>query len=337
MNSREKINKILNLSSNGAIGFWTGNPHWETIPLYLNKINFTNIEELFTYLCDDCRWIMADISYKHPEGRPMFDVLGGKKHTSLSQPGCFAECESLQEVESYPWPDPDYLDFTDVINEIRKYSDKAVFTGMWSHFFHIVSDFFGMENYFVKMYTDPEIVEAVTNHVVDFFVEANDRFFKSLGNDADIFFFGNDFGTQLDLLISPENFRKFVLPGFKRLIDVAKKYNKKVLLHSCGSIYKVIPMLIDAGVDALHPLQAKAANMDAATLAREFKNDIAFVGGIDTQELLINATPLQIKDEVRRIREILGPNLVISPSHEAILPNVPLENVIAMAEAAREG
>lgn len=131
-------------------------------------------------------------------------------------------------------------------------------------------------------------------------------------------------------------FRKFVLPGMNRLMNVARKYNKKILLHSCGSIYKVIPDLIEAGIDALHPLQAKAANMNAEILAAEFKKDIAFVGGVDTQDLLVNATPREVKDDVYRLVDTLGPNLVISPSHEAILPNVSLENVLAMREAVNE-
>ena len=76
--------------------------------------------------------------------------------------------------------------------------------------------------------------------------------------------------------------------------------------------------------------------MDAETLAREFGKDIVFVGGVDTQHLLIHATPQEIRDEVRRLKGIFGPYYVVSPSHEAILPNVHLENVIAMAEAARE-
>ena len=95
-------------------------------------------------------------------------------------------------------------------------------------------------------------------------------------------------------------------------------------------------MLIDAGVDALHPLQAKARDMDAASLSREYRSYLAFVGGIDTQDLLVNMKPHEIKDEVRRVKELLGPNYIVSPSHEAILPNIPLENVIAMAEAAKE-
>ena len=148
-------------------------------------------------------------------------------------------------------------------------------------------------------------------------------------------FFGNDFGSQLDLLISPENFKIFVLPYFKRLIGSGKKHGMKVLLHSCGSMYRIIPDLIDAGVDAIHPIQAAAKGMDANSLSA-FKNEISFVGGIDAQSFFVYSTPEQIREEVLRVRDILGPNIIISPSHEEILPNVPAKNILAMAKAARE-
>jgi len=109
-----------------------------------------------------------------------------------------------------------------------------------------------------------------------------------------------------------------------------------VMIHSCGAVHKLIPKFIEAGVDALHPLQARAVDMDAASLARDFRGRIAFLGGIDTQQLLVHGTPAEIKADVRRVKDLLGPCLVVSPSHEAVLPNVPPENVLAMAEAARE-
>jgi len=334
--SRNKVFDIANKKNNGACAFWTGHPHPETEILYLKQTGLSNIEEIYQLLNDDCRWISACSSYKHPEGKPMFDTTLGRERHTLSEGGFFAESEDLSDVDKFPWPEIKHLDFKEKLETISKFSDKAVFSGFWSHFFHIVCDFFGMENYFIKMYTDPELVLAVTEKVVDFFVEANDKFLQAAGNSFDIVFMGNDFGTQRDLLISPECFDKFVLPGFKRLIEVAKKHGKKVMLHSCGSIYRVIPKLIDAGVDILHPLQALAENMGAEKLAREFKNDIAFCGGVDTQNLLVNATPSQIREEVLRLRDIFGSNYIVSPSHEALLPNVPFENVLAMAKAAKE-
>ena len=91
------------------------------------------------------------------------------------------------------------------------------------------------------------------------------------------------------------------------------------------------------GVEALHPLQALAVNMDAETLARDFKGKLAFIGGVDTQDLLVNGTPDEVYADVQRVKRLLGPNLVISPSHEALLPNVSPENVRAMAEATLSG
>ena len=250
-------------------------------------------------------------------------------------PGCFAEA-TLDDVRSYPWPDPADFDYTELLREIRAHGDKAVFSGSLGTFFHDMCDFFGMEEYFIRMYTDPQVVHAATDRLVDFYVEANDRFFREAGDSFDIFLIVNDFGTQRDLFMSLEQFRTFILPGFKRLIEVGKKYGKTIMLHSCGSIYRVIPDLIDAGVDILHPIQAMAAHMDAETLAREFGRDLAFCGGVDTQDKLVNWSPAQIREEVLRLRDVFGGNLIVSASHEEILPNIPIENMIAMARAAKE-
>jgi uroporphyrinogen decarboxylase len=131
-------------------------------------------------------------------------------------------------------------------------------------------------------------------------------------------------------------FDEFVLPWFQKFTDQAHRHGYQVILHSCGSIYRVIDRLIAAGVNCLHPLQARASNMDAETLSREFGGRISFLGGIDTQDVLVNAGREGVKAEVRRIKNLLGPRLIVSPSHEALLPNVPPENVVAMAEAALE-
>jgi uroporphyrinogen decarboxylase len=185
------------------------------------------------------------------------------------------------------------------------------------------------------MLTHPDVVEAATDKVCEFYYEANERFFAVAGDEVDAFFFGNDFGTQQSLICAPKQFDQFLMPWLGKFTEQGHRHGHQVILHSCGAIHPIIERLISAGVDCLHPLQALACDMDAATIARDFKGRISFMGGIDMQKLLTYGTPEQIVAEVQRVKGILGPNLIISPSHEAILPNVPPENIEAMAKAAR--
>lgn len=343
MSRRERIRAIIAREGADRHGFWMGNPHRESWPALVAAFSPVHAGSspdpaaqlaVREYLQDDLRWIHPDRnSYRHPQGKPIWELT--RASHDLSAGGPFANTESVQEVEDFPWPDPAYLDFTECLEELDAAGEVYRASGFWSPFFHLVADFFGMDNYFVKLYTDPDVVHAVTRHIVDFYLEANRRFFAAAGERADAFFFGNDFGTQLDLLISPESFREFVFPYFRQLTELGHEFGKQVILHSCGSVYKVIPDLIELGVEALHPLQAKAANMEAERLGAEFRGAVAFVGGIDTQELLVSGSPDDVRADVQRVRRALGPDLVVSPSHEALLPNVPPENVRAMAEASR--
>jgi len=335
MTSRERIRTIIAGEAADRVGLWLGKPHSDTEPIYLKAFGQPDMEGVRRLLNDDFRWFCPQwTSYKHPQEKPIWDMQ--RKGKELSAEGVFADCEDIQQVDDFDWPDPKYLDFSETLEILRHAGDVYRASGFWCPFFHELADFFGMENYFIKMYTHPEIVHAVTRHLIDFYLEANQKFYEQAGDLIDAFFFGNDFGTQLDLLISPNLFEEFVFPYFKELTDQGHEYGYQVILHSCGSIYKVIPSLIDLGVEALHPLQAKASNMNAEILAGEFKGKVTFIGGIDTQYVLVHGTPQQVKKEVRRVKKLLGPCLVVSPSHEALLPNVPPENVKAMAEAAIE-
>ena len=264
----------------------------------------------------------------------MFDLgLSKKRH---GQAGPLADCEDPDEIETFDWPDPGYLHFDDCIEALKQAGPYYRASGFWTCFYHNIMDLFGMDNYMTKMYTHPEVVRAVTDRVCGFYYEANERFFEVAGDWVDGFFFGNDFGTQVNLICSPDQFDAFIMPWFRKFTEQGHRHGYQVILHSCGAIHSVIDRLIDAGVDCLHPLQARARDMDAATLARDYKGRITFLGGIDTQEVLVHATPEEVKAEVRRVKDLLGPRLIVSPSHEALLPNVSPENVLAMAEAAVE-
>jgi uroporphyrinogen decarboxylase len=336
MTRREKIKRIIARQPVDQCGFWLGKPHEDTWPLLHQHFGTRTDEELRQKVGDDCRWICPQFysgGYRDPEGRELFDSgLDRSKHRDPP----LAACETVEAVNAFAWPKPEYLNFDDCLRDLATAGDVYRMSGFWTCFYHNMADLFGMEEYFVKMYTQPDVVLAATDRVCEFYYEANEKFFKAAGDFVDGFFFGNDFGTQVSLICGPKQFDEFIMPWFRKFTEQGHRHGHQVILHSCGSIHAVIPRLIEAGVDCLHPLQALATDMDAETLARDFKGKIAFMGGIDAQELMTNGTPDQVKAEVRRVWRLLGPDVIVSPSHEAILPNVPPANVEALGNAVRE-
>jgi uroporphyrinogen decarboxylase len=337
MNSRERITNLISREPADRTGFWLGNPDPASWPILHTYFGTKTEEVLRQKLGDDFRWYAPDVHgdcYQHPTRPYLFDL--GVEKTYHGQAGPFAECEDPAELDDYEWPQLKHLDFSRTLAALRSFENFYRASGFWTPFYHNVMELFGMENYLVKMYTHPEVVHAVTDRVCQFYYDANELFFNHVGDNCEAFFFGNDFGTQRDLIMSPKLFDRFVMPWFKTFTAQGHRQGKQVILHSCGSIYRVIPRLIAAGVDCLHPLQAQAQNMDAVTLARDFSGQITFLGGIDAQGILPHGAPEDVKAEVRRVCELLGPNLIVSPSHEAILPDVSPENVQALAEAMKE-
>lgn len=332
---RELIRKIIARKKVERCGFWLGNPHVDAWPILHRHFGTKTEEELRVKVGDDCRWICPQFYpdvYQDPQGRELFDAgLDRSKHADPP----LASCETVEDVEKFSWPKPEYLHFDSCLKDLRNAGDVYRMSGFWTCFYHNMADLFGMEEYFVKMYTHPEVVKAATDKVCEFYYEANEKFFKAAGREVDGFFFGNDFGTQQSLICGPDQFDNFIMPWFRRFTAQGHRHGHQVILHSCGSVFDVIERLIDAGVDCLHPLQAKAKNMDAATLAHDFQGRISFLGGIDAQDLMTNGTPEEVAADVRRVKRLLGPNVIISPSHEAILANVPPANVEAMAKAVR--
>jgi len=252
--------------------------------------------------------------------------------------GVFAECEDVKEIHDYHWPQPEDVDFTETMTDMERTIEagQAVLSGTWGSLFSNTWYYFGMENCFIKMHTNPELVEAVTGHIADFYLAANEKLFALAKNKIDAVLIGIDLGSQQDCLISPECFERFLLPFMKKLIDQAHSHGYYLMLHSCGSVFRIIPQLIKAGVDILHPIQALAENMDAETLTKSFGGKIIFTGGVDTQRILPFGSPADVRNEVLRLRKLFGPNYIVSPSHETILPNVRPENIEAMSLAACE-
>ncbi|MBI2842317.1 MAG: methyltransferase [Armatimonadetes bacterium] len=196
----------------------------------------------------------------------------------------------------------------------------------------------GWEQYMVDLLADPALASAIIEKAVACFKRDIKRLYDAVGDYIQIVVFADDLGTQAGPQISPETYRKMILPGQKDLFGYAKRLRPEiyVFLHCCGSCYDLVPGLIDAGVDILNPVQTSAARMDPKVLKREFGKHITFWGGgCDTQRILPWATPEQIRAHVKERIEIFAPGggFVFNQVHN-IQANVPPENIAAMLEAA---
>ena len=191
-----------------------------------------------------------------------------------------------------------------------------------------------MENLFLDFHDHPREVQRLLDVVEDHLLETI-RWWAELGADA--IYLTDDWGSQLALLISPAMWREFFKPRYTRIFAEMHRLGMDVFFHSCGNITQIVGDLIEAGVDILDPIQPVA--MDVKEMARQFGGRIAFSGAIDDQELLCRGTPQQVKDTVREMIDTLGRptggRYMIAPAN-AMVPDIPLQNVQAFFEAAHD-
>ena len=246
---------------------------------------------------------------------------------------------TLAEIHAYPWPDPGRLDVSRIRAAAESYrGEYAILGGDWSPFWHDAIDLLGMEGLYLKMYDEPELVDALMKHLVDYYAAANARILDAAASAMDILFIGNDFGSQNGPLLGVELFRRFVLPHLRRLVDTGHAYGLKVMLHCCGGFAPLIPSLIEIGLDGLHAVQPCCTGMDLRALKREFGDRILFNGAIDSHHVLIKGTPDTVRARAREVLRIMMPGggYVAGASHDSILEETSVENVVAMFETVRE-
>lgn len=221
---------------------------------------------------------------------------------------------------------------------LRNETDKALVGGFWTKsglgIIGNIPDFLmliALDKPFVKEYL--YVKQAVVMENIKLLWEA-------VGGNLDIVGLeGFDFGTQNGEMISPSDFEDLYLPHYKEQYEwIHKNTTWKVFQHCCGSITKILPMLVDAGLDIINPVQCSALGMDPKWLKEKFGNKITFWGGgVDTQKTLPFGTPEEVKEEVKERIRIFGPGggFVFAAVHN-IQYGVPAENIVAAFEAAYE-
>jgi uroporphyrinogen decarboxylase len=249
---------------------------------------------------------------------------------------------TIQDIVNFPWPDATDPGYTrglrERIQKIRDNTDYAIVLRIPAAFVHTTQFVRGFEDWFADLAANRKLAGALFDAAVEHNASVAAEVLKVAGDLVDVVAFSDDLGFQNGLVVSPELYRELFKPRHRKYIDTVKKHTSAFLhMHSCGSIFKVIPDLIELGVDALNPVQVAARDMDSAKLAAEFGDQLSFWGGIDTQTVLPKGTVDDVKAEVRRRVGDLAPGggYIVSAVHN-IQPDVPVENILAMYDAARE-
>lgn len=237
-------------------------------------------------------------------------------------------------LDHYVFPDPHLSDrFAAVDAQLKERGDRYVQAVVWFTLFERLWMLRGFEN----MLTDPYLYEEEFCRLRDRIVEYNlaiiDQWLK---RGVDAIFFSDDWGSQRGLLMNPQDWRHFYRDAYRRMFERVHAGGAHVWMHLCGDITAILPDLIDIGLNVLNPVQPQA--MDVRRLSREFGGKVCFNGGVDVQGTMIRGTPNDVKREVRELVELFGrfDGGYIGGTSHSIMPETPLDNVIALYEAFRE-
>jgi uroporphyrinogen decarboxylase len=263
-------------------------------------------------------------------------------HHALARASSPADIEAgLAHLQAFDWPsfcDEDYDDLRAKAKRLYETTDRAIVGNLWVHVFAAGQILRGFENFMMDLLADKPLAHALMGRLVDCYEDRVRRYVEAVGEYCTIIQVNDDLGTQNGLQLSLGTYREMVKPYHQRLWKLIKDLSgKPLLLHSCGSIYDVIPDLIDMGIDAINPVQVAAMNMDSAKLKREFGRDLTFWGGgCDTQRVLERGTPAEVREEVlRRCDDLSSAGGFVFCQVHNIQPNVPVANIMAMYEAVQ--
>jgi uroporphyrinogen decarboxylase len=220
---------------------------------------------------------------------------------------------------------------------LREETDYAVMYNARYNLVHQTQYSRGFEDWYYDLGQNHDLFCCLMDAVLEVMLEWNRLAFEQMGDLIDIVAFGDDIGLQDRPVCSPALYRKLIRPYQERIVDSIRRQTRaKILYHTCGSVYYLIPDFIEMGIDALNPVQVTARNMEPERLKAEFGGRIAFWGGIDSQHLLPHGSPQDVRAGVRRMFDIMGPGggYVLAAVHN-VQPDAPADNILAMFDEGR--
>jgi uroporphyrinogen decarboxylase len=222
---------------------------------------------------------------------------------------------------------------------LRARTDRAILGLFGGNLLEMGQFYYRMDNFLAMLGSEPDRVHRFLDALVEIHLRNLERYLHAVGDSIDVIVFGDDLGAQNSPQISPRMYREFFKPRHALMWKRAKELaNVKVMLHCCGAVRPLLPDLIDAGLDAINPVQISCRGMEAEGLKRDFGRDLTFWGGgCDTQRVLPHSAPEEVREHVLHQCRVLAPGggFVFQQVHN-ILANVPVENILAMYQAVRD-
>jgi uroporphyrinogen decarboxylase len=229
-------------------------------------------------------------------------------------------------------PDGDRV-FVEGARRLRERTDRAIIGLFGGNLFEFGQWCYRMDRFLMLLAAEPRRAQQFLDRLVERYLTRLEHYLGLIGPYIDVICFGDDLGMQNGPQISTAMYRELFKPRHARMWRRAKELaDVKVMLHCCGGVRPLLADLIDAGLDAINPVQITCRGMDAQSLKDEFGGKITFWGGgCDTRFVLGSASPDEVAEHVRRQIAILNPGggFVFQQVHN-VLANVPPENVVAM-------
>ena len=251
---------------------------------------------------------------------------------------------TIEDIDTFRWPDPDSIDMKLVeadAREAKRLWEETDYIVCAEHpvygVFELGCWMCGFDDFLLRMGIEPEFVMKFFEKIWQYQKRVIEIYYGALGKYIHYTTSGDDFATQQNLFMSVDMFRELIKPFFKERITCTKTLTDAAFLHhSCGSVFTLVPELIDSGVDILNPIQPKATNMEPERLKSAYGDRIVFHGGLDTQQVLPSGTKESIEKAVHDTIGAMNRNggYIFAAAHN-IQEDVPPENVTWMFEEAR--
>ncbi len=235
-------------------------------------------------------------------------------------------------LAGYTFPDPVAPRFFENIEPLTaKHPDRFRVYAVGFSLYERAWTLRGMQNLMMDFLDHPDFVRELFEAIVEWNIAQVGR---ALEHDIDCVYFGDDWGQQRGLQMGPAIWREFIRPAAARMYRVVRDAGRYVMIHSCGDVDELFDDLVEMGLNCFNPFQPEV--MDVAALVQQYRGRLAFFGGLSTQRTLPYGSPDDVREETERLLSLgAGGGYILAPAHD-VPKDVPLDNMLAFINAARQ-